>query len=492
MCHPSKSRLVAFCLAAWVGVGWSLGSRGQQAPLDESPTSQSVYDVEPQHLWNRLHDTFFIRVGPDGRAYGQDRLEPLLWTSSRHLLVEASHKRAIALLEEFLNDNGEKWIEDPLKRALLQRDLWLVFNWLEGYRGVFAEPAIKPEVARAAQERLRRPLAAVIGRLALSPKKIQNLPDNYAAAVASGQFARRIDPEQPGKPYLPPDLFVADGPWVCVGRTDGHTAPQHLQEGGGNHFTNSVFLVFLRLPSGRAATAEYLKQLCCFDQPLLVRNPEDANRLPFVPNQQLPQFPKGTELALVRRAMLIDSSHRVVVSPLTESVQLRVFHGEIPALTRQVLHDSENLRAFDALGRNSETRRRVGSWLSFHEFRLSRTQLLADRAGGLRAVDSEERDFKTGFNAHPWDEFERRLPTDQSFAKSRRRTIKETCFACHSLPGVYSFQSLQHLRSGMEGAGDKLSPFPLSEMPISAVAGAAVKWKQGRPNWISLQKLLAE
>jgi hypothetical protein len=90
-------------------------------------------------------------------------------------------------------EKGEKLIDDPLKRALLQRDLWLVFNWLEGRHDEFAEPPLDAKAARAAQERLRRPLAAVIGRLALSPKQIRELPDNYAAAVASGRFARRFN-----------------------------------------------------------------------------------------------------------------------------------------------------------------------------------------------------------------------------------------------------------------------------------------------------------
>ena len=79
----------------------------------------------------------------------------------------------------------------------------------------------------------------------------------------------------------------------------------------------------------------HLKQLQRFKKPLLVRNPidEDSRSYPFVPNPKLPQFPKGTQLVLVRRAMLIDSSPQVVMSPLTESVQLRVIHEEVPALT---------------------------------------------------------------------------------------------------------------------------------------------------------------
>src|SRR5262249_14175922 len=171
----------------------------------------------------------------------------------------------------FAKDKGERLIEDPLKRAVLQRDLWLLFNWLEGDHDGFEEPVLKPEEARAARERLRRPLAAVIGRLAITPDQIKKLPDNYAAAVASGEVPNEHDPEQPDRPYLPPELFTADGPWVCVGRPDGPVAPEHLRDDGGNNvFTNSAFLLFLRLPNGRKATLDYLKRLRSFDQPLLV------------------------------------------------------------------------------------------------------------------------------------------------------------------------------------------------------------------------------
>jgi hypothetical protein len=390
-----------------------------------------VYDTNTEHLWNRLHEALFVRVGPDGRTYGQDRLEPLLWAHSKHLLEERSHKRAMAVLEEFTKNKGEKRIDDPLKRALLQRDLWLVFNWLQGCHDGFKEPALKPEEARAAQDRLRCPLAAVIGRLALSPDQIKELPDNYAAAVASGAFPKEYDPEHPDQPYLPSDLFEADGPWVCVGRTDGVTAPEHLHEDRDHRFNNSVFLVFLRLPAGRAATVAYLKRLRSFD-------PKDPKP---------PQLPEGTQFALVRRALLIDTSGRIVPTALTESVQLRV------------------------------DRR------TFHEFRLSHSPLFAGRAGGLRPLGPDEADFKTGFDAHPMDEFELDQGTD-SFRR-RQFAVRRTCVACHS-------ERFPDFRAGMAPEGDQLRPFPVSEMPASEVAGAAVKWKQGQPSWTALRKLLAE
>src|SRR5204863_2383183 len=145
----------------------------------------------------------FVRVGPDGHEYGRDRLDPLLWSETVHFTEGQSRDRAVAVLEEFLSENGEKLVVEPLQRAVLQRDLWLIFNWLEKDHGH--------------EDRLARLLASVIGRLDLTPEQIQRLPDNYAAAVASGEFARSFDPKQPDAPYLPPDLFTHDGPWVCVG-----------------------------------------------------------------------------------------------------------------------------------------------------------------------------------------------------------------------------------------------------------------------------------
>src|SRR5262249_26321369 len=150
------------------------------------------------------------------------------------------HDRAVKLLNKFLDKKGEKLVDSPLKRALLQRDLWMVYSWLNGMHvGISAEKLGEP------QKHLGRPLAAVIRLLALSPDEIKKLPDTYADAVKSGSFAKSHEPASSDKPYLPPDLFAADGPWVCLGRSDGPVAPEHLRKE--NTLTNSAFLIFLKL-----------------------------------------------------------------------------------------------------------------------------------------------------------------------------------------------------------------------------------------------------
>src|SRR6266404_2678590 len=79
----------------------------------------TLYDPNPSHLWNRLHETLFVRAGSDGKKYGFDELDNLFWSDTRYLLIEPSHHQALVILDEFLNTHGEKLIHDPLKRALL-------------------------------------------------------------------------------------------------------------------------------------------------------------------------------------------------------------------------------------------------------------------------------------------------------------------------------------------------------------------------------------
>jgi hypothetical protein len=192
-------------------------------------------------------------------------------------------------------------------------------------------------------------------------------------------------------------------------------------------------------------------------------------------------------VALVRRALLIASPNTVTASALAESVQLRVYR-EVPEIT------AKSLEA--ALVGGTPDNRRAQSWQSFQEFRLSRSLLFAGRAGGLRAVGPDERDFSTGFHSHAWDEFEafeKRPPVpERPFTEASQFPIRKDCSACHSLPGVSSFNSYFNYRSNLVNSDAVARPFSLSERPVSEVAAAAVKWKEGRPNWTALRKLLPE
>lgn len=445
---------------------------------DELSRPVAIYDADPNHLWNRVHQVLFVRLGPDGNAYGRNRFEPLLWSGTKYLLEESSCKNACAVLEEFIRRKGEGLIENRLKRAIFQRDLWLVFNWLMRDHGGFENPQLQQQQWQRSQKRLGILLGAVIRRVALTRDEITCLPDNYAQAVTSGSFSREFSFEHPDQSYLPRQLFNPDGPWVCVGRPDGPVAREHVREDSSNPFTNSAFVVFLRMPAGRTATIAFLDRLRSFKQPLLVEldKPEHETKQ-LVPNPQLPQFPVGTETALVRRALLIDSSAHIVPSPITESVQIRVYR-DVPAITPETLDIARTASA----AANGPAQ----PWQGVYEFRMDHSLLFANCAGGLRAVAVDERDFKTGFAAHGWDPFET-ARTDRPFPQAAQQPVRQQCVTCHSYPGVASFNSFFNYRSGSTN-----TPATLRAVSLSESLNAGRRWKENSPFWNTLRHLLDE
>src|SRR4029079_12831817 len=98
--------------------------------------------------------------------------------------------------------------------------------------------------------------------------------------------------KHPERPYLPPDLFDPAGPWVRFHESNWHPMTEKHFAGAGGR---AAHVVFLRLPGGRAETEQYLKQLRPVE-PFL----EDMHR------HSLKQFPEGTMVAMVRRALAVD------------------------------------------------------------------------------------------------------------------------------------------------------------------------------------------
>jgi hypothetical protein len=63
-----------------------------------------------------------------GLLYDQESLEPLFTPGSKFPTEDPFYKHAILVLDEFLRENSDQSIKDPLKRAILQRDLWAAFS----------------------------------------------------------------------------------------------------------------------------------------------------------------------------------------------------------------------------------------------------------------------------------------------------------------------------------------------------------------------------
>ena len=356
----------------------------------EDSAEKGPYSSDQDHLWNRLHRGLFLRADMAGRQHVHST-DPLLYRGGKYLLTGEPHRKAVALLNEFSRQD-EKTIasQSPLRRAMLQRDLWGAFDYVAWYPDEWVHRSRYEPAAM----KLRSRLAKAIGRLSLTRKEVAGLSDNYAAAVASGDFALDHDPKKPTQSFLPADLFDSKGNWVRFRDPAIDIAEQkHFQGSGGR----AVHLTFLRLPDGREATQEYLNEV--------------SRRIG--PEKQ---FPVGTMAALVRRAIVIEESGRMQPAPITELVQIRVYR-RIP----------EDPRANIGGDRGEQ---------DVYEFVLNREKLFAGQHG-LRAVTPDEP--SVSFFRNEGDPF---------VAKSRKRlgigeTQMQSCTQCHQAPGVYSMRSMQ-------------------------------------------------
>src|SRR5262249_23486879 len=121
-------------------------------------------------------------------------------------------------------------------------------------------------------------------------EEIKALPDNFAAVAATKKVAG-----------FPADLWDAQGPWVLIGDDNKNTTgartltPVHESFFGGR----SAFLVLVQAGASRDQTIKFVRQF----------------------NDKGQSAP--TQVALVRRMLLIDKEGRIRLTPITESVQMR-------------------------------------------------------------------------------------------------------------------------------------------------------------------------
>jgi hypothetical protein len=416
-------------------------SSGGVAPLAPQET---LFDPNPRHPWNRLYHLLYSRTAMDGTDYDQESLEPLFLPTSKFLSEGGSHEQAIAALDEFLEQRAYERINDPLKRAILQRDLWAVFAATVGdARQVFQvdeqrgristkdqleDPGdVVPDKQRERRRELQRRLVQIIRRIALTPEEIGALPDNLTQALKAAAFPMTFDSKHPGRAFLAPDLLAQDGSWVAVSNftranEDFLAAPEHVRFTKGR----SVFVVFLRLPGGRRTTEAFLRKMS---------------------NGDLSQFPENTQTALLRRMLLIDRSGTLRESPMTESLQIRVY-------------------------------RKLDLGIPY-EFTLRRRDLFADRTGGLHPVGTDETSY-FDFQTRGADVFEMpKLPPAEA--------IMQTCNRCHSRQdgrgGIHTVSTI-YTRSDNGQKATGLWPTTLSHE-----ARTTIDWVRKSYTWGLLQGL---
>lgn len=386
-------------------------SAARPSPVEET-VDWSVYDPDPEHPWNRVFRQLYQRTAADGEEYGADELDPLLWFDTTHLLTGNSHRLAIRELDTFLSSGAESLIRDPLKRALFQRDLWAVFDWA----------ASQAEPYPAERQALNARLAEVMKRVALTREEILSLPDNSRLAVDSQTYPAGFQPDHPEDAFLPPDLFQPGSAWVLLGREGGPTAMTHTE--AFPFFGRSVFLVFVRSASGRAATLDFIRSLN---------------------GESIPVTAAGSQVALVRRMLLIDARGELVLSPLVETIQVRHFN---PLQT-------------------------------FYEFELERTRLFDGIAGGL--VPKEE--LFMLFMGHG-DVFN--IP-DRTHL---RAAIPDICKACH-----FEFLPVPHSGATRSIISYSRHPFSLPDNSRPVLFATTVEdeaqtvkvWKRDHATWRALE-----
>jgi hypothetical protein len=168
--------------------------------------------------------------------------------------------------------------------------------------------------------------------------------------------------------------------------------------------------------------------------------------MPVDEEKSLRPLPDGSQVALVRRLLLPDDKGELRATPVTESVQLRIFS------TRREQH--------------------------VVELTLDRAGLLSGR-GGLRAVEDKEVDYfgfhASGVGGVALDPFASGMPP-------KPRPVLSSCRGCHrSDAGIFSLNTFGlGMTQGYQGA---------ARTTWTAQADGTVKLKKQSKSWGLLQGL---
>lgn len=362
-------------------------------PMEFGEAAIDFYSPDASHVWNRLYAGLFVRTAGD--QVFDDWMDPIFSRETIHFLSGESNAKTLALLAEFAKDRDAHEGATPLQRAVMQRDLLAMFHWA---RHAKQTPG---------KDQLIKALVGAIRHVALTADEINKLPDNYAIAAGLPAAHTTYDAAEPNRAFLPKDLLVDDGPWLALEPRQDRplAAPVHFQIFG----ERSAFDLHFRHPEGRAAGERYLDELATMPNPFLAEKP--ATPVPGINretgpwlNPDTPQFPPGTMWALVRRAILVDVEGSLIVSPLVESVEMRVYRA---------LADTKS-------NREAQT---------FFEWELSRRLLFGK--GGFHLMDGRDLSLSPFF------------PHADKIATFAKHSAGEplACFACHSAPGIHSVNS---------------------------------------------------
>jgi hypothetical protein len=256
------------------------------------------------------------------------------------------------------------------------------------------------------------------------------------------------------------DLEEKEGDWIVIGNpTMTPAAPIHNAKVEGR----SVVSIMFRHAGGRKAGLDYLERLRVFAPAWVSETNVNTKKLEPRLNPDLPQFPDGSQWAMVRRMMLIDSERKMQPSPIVESIRLRTF------LKTSARPDQPGPS---------------GQWVDAQKFQVF---VMSGPAAKLRAVREGEKEFQfVQAMSLGWDPFEsRNADFRRDSSKFQQETVK-SCATCHGQgPGIFnvfsfirdpSFFTTQFV--AMKDWHDE--------------AQATIGWKKRQYSWGLFQGLMAE
>ena len=457
-------------VAALFGVGLSLLTAADEKSVTEVAKSAHalkttdplpLYHADPKHLWNRLFAALYIRKSrlpekPGGKPVekieGGDIIDFLAWPRTTYWSNPETSARLNRLFDEFLKQKDSDQISDPLKRTILLRDLWAVYDFLiEQNMKRFGSLE-----TRKRREVMCRKLAKMMSSLALTRKEISKLPDNYAAAIRSGYFDQKHEFKS-RRNYLPAGLLTQPNEWVEV-----DFFQPNLHEDLSNRFVTlhtrqfrgrSYFRIFYRFPGGRKQLAAYLKHL----GKVGVDWKQAAQNGFIFLKKDTPQIPVGTEVALVQFMMTLDNQLRPTPTRIVESIRLRTFAS---------VDGSEKIETNTGLGMN------------VIEYTLKRGLLFDGvKRGGLYREPEELPQPRVIFQPR----------TARDWGTVRNKVLFQQCIDCHTTPkgtrtGVHSMPSIVNM--GGFNAGAQLGiVFPLDPKLSDTRGLRAAKFKAGEETY---------
>jgi hypothetical protein len=468
--------IAVFCVGA-------LAQAGDPAPRDASYFAEGdldgslksdrplpLYDADPKGLANRLFAAFYIRTSdiPSKRGgksihriEGGDVIDFLAWPGSDYWSNAETCRRLSALVDECLADFSRVRPADPVKRALLQRDLWAAFDFYANQN--IARQGDK--ATRGRREKLCRKLALVLRKLTMSPAEIKSLPNTYAAAVKSGKFAAKHNFD-PALDYLPSRLLTDPDEWQEIDVFQPHENPTDFQSRNVTFHTRqylarSYYRIFYKFPGGRAALEKYLKDI---DRDGIDwKKSAQTGSAKFLP--KAPQVPVGTEVVLMQSLITLDDQLRPIPTPIVESVQMRIFRN---------------------IDGQPEPPTNTGVGMNVSEYTLKR-RLLFDglKQGGLERTPDNHPIYRVIFQ----------VPKAPDWGSTGRSlSLVQDCRRCHTggeQVGAETIFSLVH-SGGFDGGTTLGVSRPLAAGMASPRGPRAVEWKTRHETYRRLLEYLGE